>query len=453
MVLRWLTILVLAMQGAVAHSSTSPCHETQAVADDTACKRYLKDIEEDTHALRSLGRRLEMAGQYDRAADIYRHALQTHHADRGLQQGLIRARSELRARLLLDGFESSLRAQRRSPCWQQRWGDALDSCAREIESDSANWELQERYGDVLRSVGRPVAAIEAYQASLQLNDANNRLRRKLRTLSELVDLEKADLVVARPPPNAIERPSAAAVKPGFNHGRYRAIVIGNQNYENFQNLESPLADARAVSAVLQSDYGFDVTTMIDATRYELFEMLSELRRESGRYESVLIYYAGHGYLDEVTKRGYWLPVDAEADNAANWLSTSDITNLVAGLESRHALVVADSCFSGALTRSAHAQGTVGRESLLRRLYTRRSRSILTSGGLEPVLDSGNPGSQHSVFADALLDALRDNNNVIEAGRLFVAVRDRVSAASDQTPQFAPLRNAGHEGGDFIFVKR
>ncbi len=452
MCLRWLTVPLLTMLAAAAHGAELPCYQSQTAADARLCDAYLSEIGNDAHALRSLGRRLEIAGQYDRAVDVYRRALQTHRNDKHLQQGLIRARSELRARSLLAGFDSTSHG-RNSPCWQKRWADALAACTREIERDNENWELKERYGDVLRSVGRPLAAIEAYRASLQLNDTNARLHRKLRTLSELVDLEKADLVVAEAPPPPAESRTPVEERPEVDYGRFRAIVIGNQDYEHFQDLESPLADARAVSAILQSEYGFEVTTMIDATRYELFEMLSELRRESGRYGSVLIYYAGHGFLDEVTKRGYWLPVDAEPDNAANWLSTGDITNLVAGLESRHALIVADSCFSGALTRSAHLQSPEGRESLLLRLSTRRSRSILTSGGLEPVLDSGNPGSRHSVFADALLDALHDNTGVIEAGRLFVTVRDRVSAASDQTPQFAPLRNAGHQGGDFIFVKR
>ena len=145
--------------------------------------------------------------------------------------------------------------------------------------------------------------------------------------------------------------------------------------------------------------------------------------------------------------------DAEQDKAANWVSTADITNLVAGLASTHALVIADSCFSGSLTRTARADTFESRQALLRRLSSRRSRLILTSGGLEPVLDSGNPFSRHSVFAQAFLDALNDNDGVIEAGRLFVEVRDKVADASDQTPQYAPLRSAGHDGGDFIFVRR
>ncbi len=40
---------------------------------------------------------------------------------------------------------------------------------------------------------------------------------------------------------------------------------------------------------------------------------------------LLIYYAGHGYLDERTSTGYWQPVDAEKDNDVYWLSTDEIS--------------------------------------------------------------------------------------------------------------------------------
>jgi hypothetical protein len=33
------------------------------------------------------------------------------------------------------------------------------------------------------------------------------------------------------------------------------------------------------------------------------------------------------------------------------------------------------------------------------------------------------------------------------------VRDRIALRASQTPQYAPLRNAGHDGGDFIFVRK
>jgi uncharacterized caspase-like protein len=239
------------------------------------------------------------------------------------------------------------------------------------------------------------------------------------------------------------------------YGRYKALVIGNNHYDKFQELATPIADAKAVSELLRSAYGFEVTTLLDANRYQIANALSRLRRNSGAVDNVLIYYAGHGYLDETTKRGYWLPVDAEADSFANWISTSDVTDTLAGISARHALVVADSCFSGSLLRTAGSANLDERQAQLERLFQKRSRTVMTSGGLEPVLDGGRGAGRgkHSIFAAAFLDALRDNRNILEVSRLFVGLRDKVTSYVEQTPQYAPIRNAGHEGGEFLFVPR
>jgi len=455
-------ILPLLCFAAVSSAQASPCFAQRDEPTSAACRDYVQSISADADALQSLGRRLEIEGRYEQAAEMYRLVLPRHRNDKALQKGLIRVRRELRDRAILVGLG---RANPEAgpivdtPCWTLRWDAAVAACREQLLGDNDNWALAERYGDTLRSVGRPAAALQVYQRILQVNTTNGRLQKKHDVLLELVDLEKAELTTAEIPqvPELRVSPTAEASpepKRALNHaGRYRAVVFGNQNYSEFEDLESPVADANAISRVLRQQYGFDVTTVIDATRYEIFEVLAELKKQSSGYDNVLIYYAGHGYLDETTKRGYWLPVDAESDNAANWISTSDITNLVAGLESTHALVIADSCFSGALTRSAAAETHESRQALLRRLSSRRSRMIITSGGLEPVLDGGNPFSRHSVFADALLDVLRDNPAVIEAGRLFVQVRDSVALASEQTPQYAPMRSAGHAGGDFLFVRQ
>ncbi|MGI9232122.1 MAG: caspase family protein [Woeseiaceae bacterium] len=462
-----ITTLLLLVAVSSAHGEV--CFEQQDTPTTAACLAHADSIAGDAKALRSLGRQLEIADRYEQAAELYRHVLPLHLNDRALQKGLIRVRRELRDRAILDGFDRDAGLLDVTPCFTLRWNAAVTACRDEFASDRKNWELAERYGDALRSVGRPAAALDAYRDSLRLYPANAGLRKKHDVLLDLVDLEKAELTseqlpemmssAALPEPRedivvATKTLSDATSAPPavLHHGRYRAIVFGNQNYQAFEDLESPIADANAISNVLREQYGFDVSTVIDASRYEIFEVLADLRRNSSKYENVLIYYAGHGYLDTVTKRGYWLPTDAEADNPANWISTSDITNLVAGLESKHALVIADSCFSGALTRVATAATFESRNALLERLASQRSRMILTSGGLEPVLDGGNPFSRHSVFADALLAALRRNDTVIEAGRLFVQVRDSVALASDQTPQYAPLRSAGHAGGDFIFAR-
>ena len=66
-------------------------------------------------------------------------------------------------------------------------------------------------------------------------------------------------------------------------------------------------------------------------------------------------------------------------------------------------------------------------------------------------DSG--GSGHSVFASAFIAALRQNNGVMDAQSFFAKVREPVVLAAPQTPEYSNLRFAGHEGGDFVFVRK
>jgi hypothetical protein len=167
----------------------------------------------------------------------------------------------------------------------------------------------------------------------------------------------------------------------------------------------------------------------------------------------LIYYAGHGELDTIAEQGYWLPVDADPDVPTNWVSTGDITAMVRAIRAKHIMVVADSCYSGTLVRASQTDIRTASErgAWLRRMSKKRARTALVSGGLEPVLDGGGGG--HSVFAKAFLDALDENTGVLDGQMLFDRIKRPVVVNSDQTPQYSDIRRAGHDGGDFLFVRR
>jgi hypothetical protein len=263
---------------------------------------------------------------------------------------------------------------------------------------------------------------------------------------------------------AASAPRAAAPKPPAAKvalGRFHALVIGNDAYRRLPALTTAAADARAIGELLRSRYGFEVKTLIDADRYEILSSLNELRARLDENDNLLIYYAGHGELDEVNARGHWLPVDAEPDSSANWISNVAITDVLNAMSARRVLVIADSCYSGTLTRAALASLDAGasdeaRSAWLRAIASKRSRTALTSGGLAPVLDGG--GGAHSVFATALLDVLRRNESALEGQRLFQALAARVAYAAEnlrfeQAPQYAPIKFAGHESGDFVLVPR
>jgi len=236
-------------------------------------------------------------------------------------------------------------------------------------------------------------------------------------------------------------------------GNFHALVIGNNEYRHQRKLATAVGDAKAVAAALERDYGFTVQLLLDADRYQIISALSALRQTLTDQDNLLLYYAGHGVLDEAAGRGYWLPVDAEESNPANWISTADLTDSLKAMAARAVMVVADSCYSGTLTRSAAKpiENWSERLSYLKRLASKRSRTVMASGGLEPVVDGGGGG--HSVFARALLDALAENREVVEAQTLFQGVRRNVVLNARQTPEYSDIRFAGHEGGDFLFVRR
>jgi len=236
-------------------------------------------------------------------------------------------------------------------------------------------------------------------------------------------------------------------------GTYHAVVIGINDYQHLPKLESAVGDAEEVAKVLEDRYGFTVRKLINPDRYALVRMLNTLRQELGPDDNLLVYNAGHGILDRDTDRGFWLPVDAEPDNEANWVANETITSNLGAMLAKHVLIVSDSCYSGTLTRSVDAtlKTATEREEWLRRMAEKRSRTAMVSGGLEPVTDSGGRG--HSVFARAFIDRLKEATEPIDAAAMFAQVKTQVVANADQTPEYTTIRKAGHEGGDFLFFPK
>lgn len=234
-------------------------------------------------------------------------------------------------------------------------------------------------------------------------------------------------------------------------GRYYALVVGNNDYRNLPKLQTAVADAEAIAETLKSKYGFEVRLLRNATRADILRALNDFRAELTEEDNLLIYYAGHGYVDRQSDTGFWQPVDAESDDDLNWIANEALTRRLNAMTARHVMVIADSCYSGTLVRSAESGIPTGheREAWLKRMAEKRSRTAIVSGGIEPVADAGREG--HSVFANALLTALKENEDYIEGSSLFRKISRPVVVNADQTPQYSDIRRAGHEGGEFIFV--
>jgi len=250
--------------------------------------------------------------------------------------------------------------------------------------------------------------------------------------------------------------SSAAATGGDAH--FYALVIGISGYQQLPPLQTPINDAKDIASILQNQYGFTTQLLSDATRDQIIGQLDHYRRSLNENDELLVYYAGHGYYDKDINQAYWAPVDAGKDSYARWIIATEITGTAKAVPARHVLIISDSCYSGMLTRDAGVTpgaGSDDRKVYLEKMSERKSRHVMSSGGDEPVQDSDAPGgvANHSVFANVLLQNLAASQwDSFTAEELFAQIKEQVGGRSQQVPEYSPIRDSSHDGGDFVFYR-
>jgi hypothetical protein len=242
-------------------------------------------------------------------------------------------------------------------------------------------------------------------------------------------------------------------------GKYIALIIGINSYKGYwPPLINAVNDAVGLEKVLKNDYLFDtVITIIDkqATREKIIHQLEYLSDYVKDNDNLLIFYSGHGQFKKGFNKGYWVPVDAQSNSVADFISNSEIKTFMEGIPAKHTLLISDACFAGDIFRGRSTESIPfdpnNMDKYYREIYSKTSRIAITSGGLEEVEDAGKDG--HSIFTYYLLKSLRENNNkYFDASQLFNDFRIAVTNNSEQTPLLQVVRDTGDEGGQFIFVK-
>lgn len=237
-----------------------------------------------------------------------------------------------------------------------------------------------------------------------------------------------------------------------SEGKYYALIIGIQDYldETINDLDRPVADANSLYQLLTAKYTFDkqdVFLLKNPTRDQLFESLESLSHQVKSTDNLLIFYAGHGYWDENRKQGYWYPSDARRLNRSSWLTNADLKEYISAIKSKHTLLISDACFSGGIFKSRSVM--MGASRAIKELNDLPSRKAMTSGTLKEVPDQ-------SVFIEYLVKRLFQNTEkYLSAEQLFSSFRTAVinNSANGQVPQFGEIKEAGDEGGDFIFIMK
>jgi WD40 repeat protein len=234
-------------------------------------------------------------------------------------------------------------------------------------------------------------------------------------------------------------------------GKYYALIIGINDYisNDISDLDKPVKDAEKLYETLSTLYNFDkenITLLRNPTLNNIISSLDELAGKITTSDNLLIFYAGHGYWDAKGKVGYWFPSDATKGSTVNWFRNSTLRDFIGSIQSKHTLVIADACFSGAIlkTRDAFAEAPQG----VQKLYDLPSRKAMTSGNESQTV------SDESTFMKYLVEKLAWNEDkFLPSETLFNSFRPAVMNNSSNMPQYGVIQNVGDEGGDFVFIKR
>ena len=367
-----------------------------------------------------------------------------------LRAGLDERRNDANAeRDALAGLRRQLEAAR---------GQEQTSSGRVRDLEKAVGEREER----LAARDREVAELKARLATSDRvqKDSTAEIGRLRENIRESLQRELATRSTATTTKDGSSAVGLPRPKDIGTFGNYYALVIGNDQYRQLPRLTTAVNDARDIDRTLKARYGFKVTLLLDANRYQILSALNGLRERLTDKDNLFIYYAGHGEVDRKNQRGHWLPIDAEPNSSATWISNIAVTDILNAMNVQQLLVVADSCYAGTLTRSSVGRldaslSETERLKVIQLMARKRSRMVMTSGGLEPVLDS--VGGSHSIFAQPFIELLQSNVGVLSGQEMFRQLQLRVAGTAQRVdaqpvPEYAPIQFAGHEAGDFFFVR-
>ncbi len=233
-------------------------------------------------------------------------------------------------------------------------------------------------------------------------------------------------------------------------GKNYLLGIGIDRYQDFIPLKNAVKDVQDISNILISKYEFEqsnVKLLLNeaATRENIIEELDQLSLKVEENDKILIYYSGHGFLNEENNRGYWIPIEAKNEKPSTYVANANLRDYIKSIKSRHTLLISDSCFSGSLmARDATRQISGAYDTW----EAKKSRYVFASG--KGIVSDGIE-NENSPFAKAIIDQL---SNPAEPKLNIVRLADEVTRTvrfnHEQQPEIHPFFDTGHDGGQFVF---
>jgi hypothetical protein len=241
-----------------------------------------------------------------------------------------------------------------------------------------------------------------------------------------------------------------AVAKELANNNKKALVIGNDNYDNVARLKNARSDANAMGLALQS-VGYKVQVKTDLNHKEMKKVLRQFKMGVEPGDEIVIFFAGHGL--QIAGSNYLLPTDISAESEEqikdDAIQLQRLLDDMNDQKVRLTLALIDACRDNPFPKSGRALGGRG----LAPTSAATGQMIIFSAGVgQQALDrlGSSDNDPNSVFTRIFIKEIKkpgvriDNvvrevrKKVVEAAK--TVGHDQVPAIYDQVV------------GDFYFVK-
>ena len=240
-----------------------------------------------------------------------------------------------------------------------------------------------------------------------------------------------------------------------------ALIIGNNKYndQKLAQLKTPAADSQALAKILGDPTigSFDqVTPLINQTETQARRAISAFLSQKKPDDLVLLYFSGHGVLDD-RGRLYLALKDTQVDLLkATSIPSSFVADEMDSCRSKRQILILDCCHSGAFAR-----GTKGEQKAITETTFEGSgfgRVVLTASDSTQYALEGDQvvkQTELSLFTHFLLEGLKtgeadmNNDGHVSLDEWYDYTYARVIS---ETPRQVPHKWSYNQQGDLIIAR-
>lgn len=212
-------------------------------------------------------------------------------------------------------------------------------------------------------------------------------------------------------------------------------------------------EAKALKAELETNFGFLCELVPNPTKQQIRDNIRAYNAKLTPDDQVLFFFSMHGHYESTSDRGYLIGANGESHDiyGDTWLSYDDLRTDLSPCKAKHILLALDACHSGSfgirsITKSKPESDLDQHEDCMTKLMKTmqyKGRQYCSSGNK----DAKTPAK--SLFAARFLEALRNGGD----GSVLRFDDLEYWLGKVENPQPESGTFSGHNGGDFVFVRK